>query len=187
MCRERLCFVVRLRRRELGGLGMLSVFLLLATFGCAAEEGLTSAQFDTEFPEPRWPSYLVDTQPEGLLEAARAAVRQSTGKCPLGLMQSGQTVHVLIQWGQDMEVWEAIKQAWAERGIEAHAVEYWEIMGMSKEEYEVQVKESLIHGDEAWKEIINFEIEYKQFFPQEIQKEFKVPLGDGYIRKEGFL
>ena len=187
MCRKLFCFVSRLRGQHLGGLGMLSLFVLLTSFGCAAEEGMTPAEVAGEYPAPRYPRYLVETQPEGLLEAARVAVRQPTGRSPLGVMQSGQTAYVLIQWGQDMEVFEAVKQAWAERGIEARELKVWEVMGWSKEEYEVKVSASLMHGNEAWKEIGNFEAAYKQFFPEEIQAEFKEPLGDGYIRKEGLL
>ncbi|MDA2934228.1 hypothetical protein MYX82_07780 [Acidobacteria bacterium AH-259-D05] len=180
-------FLLSPRSLNHGQLGILSFLLLLVSFGCAAEEVVTSVQPEGDYPLPRYPSYLVETQPEDLLEAARVAVRQPTGRCPLGMMESGQTVYVLLQWGQDMEVWEAIKQAWAERGVEARAIAVWEVMRMTQEEYEVKVQASLMHGNEAWKEIGDFEAEYKQFFPEEVQKEFREPLGDGYIRKRDLL
>ncbi|MDA2934231.1 hypothetical protein MYX82_07795 [Acidobacteria bacterium AH-259-D05] len=176
-------FVPWRRGREPGGLKMLSFFLLLVSFGCAAEEVATSVQPEGAYPLPRYPRYLVETQPEDLLEAARVAVRQPTGRSPLGKMESGQTVYVLIQWGQDMEVWEAIKQAWAERDIEAHTVGYWDIMGLTKEEYEARVEPNLVYGQQGWKELGNFETEYKPFFPEEIQKEFGESLGDAYVRQ----
>ncbi len=152
-------FVPGLRGRKLGGLGMLSFFLLLVIFSCAAEEVATSGQPEGNYPLPRYPRYLVEPQPDALLEAARVAVRQPTGRSPLGKMESGKTVYVMIQYGQDMEVWEAVKQAWAEKDIEARTVGYWDILGLTKEEYEARVEPSLVYGNQAWKELGNFETE----------------------------
>ncbi|MBI4464953.1 MAG: hypothetical protein HY647_09640, partial [Acidobacteria bacterium] len=121
------------------------------------------------------------------MKAARLAVRQPKGMSPLGMIESGKTVYVLLQWGQDMDVWEAIQQAWSEKGVDARPMYVWDVMGWSKEEYEAQVLPGLMHGNEAWKEIGTFEPEYKQFFPEAVQKEFEEPLGDGYIRKQGLL
>ena len=67
-------------------------------------------------------------------------------------MQPGQTVHVFVQWGQERPVWEAIRQAWAERGVEAHAVGFWEAIGISEEEYNRISSENATYGNEAWKE-----------------------------------
>ncbi|MBI4455707.1 MAG: hypothetical protein HY644_07395, partial [Acidobacteria bacterium] len=124
--------------------------VLLVGLGCARQK---EAQQEVTYPKPRYPKYLVNATKEGLLEAARLAVRQSGGMSPLGKMQSGQTVYVLLQWGQDLQVWEAMKQAWAERGVQAREMWMWDAMGMSREEYESKVKESLMHGNEAWKEL----------------------------------
>ncbi len=176
-------FVPGLGAGKLGGVGILSFFLLLVSFGCGAEEVATSGQPEGDYPLPRYPRYLVETQPEDLLEAARVAVRQPRGRSPLGKMESGQTVYVLIQWGQDMEVWEAIKQAWAEKGVEAHTVGYWDIMGLTKEEYQARIEPNLVYGHQGWKELGNFETEYKPFFPEEIRKEFGESLGDAYVRQ----
>lgn len=159
-------------------LWLISLSFLLATVGCSA-----SKQTQQEvYPSPRYPRYLVDTSQGNLLDAARLAVRQTSGRCPLGSMQSGQTAYVFIQWGQDMEVWDAVRQAWAERGVKAYTVGYWDILGMSKEEYESQLKPNLVYGNEAWKEIGNFRTEYMPFFPPAVQKEFGDPIGDYFVR-----
>ncbi|MBI4456746.1 MAG: hypothetical protein HY644_12720 [Acidobacteria bacterium] len=177
-------FAFWLKRSPFCGWGMLAFFLLIFGVSCARQK---EAQQEVTYPKPRYPKYLVNATKNDLLEAARPAVRQSAGRCPLGLMQSGQTVYVLLQWGQDLQVWEAIKQAWAERGVTAREMWMWDAMGMSKEEYEQKVQEGLMHGNEAWKELGNFEPVYRQFFPEEIRKEFKEPLGDGYIRSQHLL
>ena len=175
-------FVPGLRGRRLGGLRLLSFCVLLVSFGCAAEEVVTSGQPEGDYPLPRYPRYLVETQPEDLLEAARIAVRQPVGRSPLGKMSSGQTVYVTMQWGQDMEVWEAIKQAWAEKGVEARTFGYWDVLGQTKEEYEAEVEANLIYGHQGWMEIGRFDPVYKPFFPEEIQKEFGVNVGDRNMR-----
>jgi hypothetical protein len=87
-------------------------------------------------------------------------------------MQSGQRVHVLIEWGQDMEVWEAVKQAWAERGVQAETFEYWEVMGISKEEFEMSAEANAVYGNDGWKELGVFEPQYKAFFPEDIRESF---------------
>ncbi|MBI4456751.1 MAG: hypothetical protein HY644_12745 [Acidobacteria bacterium] len=173
-----------LKQSPFCGWGVLVFSLLVFGVSCARQK---EAQREEAYPKPRFPKYLVNAKKEELLEAARLAVRQSGGMSPLGKMQSGQIVYVLLQWGQDLQVWEAMKQAWAERGVQAREMWMWDVMGVSKQEYETKVQESLMHGNEAWKELGNFEPRYRQFFPAEVQKEFLEPLGDGYIRSHGLL
>ena len=155
------------------------VFLLVSLIGvsCSRQE-----EAEVDYPQPRFPRYLVNPNPDEMLNAARFAVRQPTGRSPLGRMQSGDTVHVLLQWGQDVDVWEAIQEAWAERGVEAHAVWYWEIMGISKEEYYERMDPNVAHGNEAWKELGNFRVDYKKYFPEGVQKQFGEPVTDVYLR-----
>ncbi|MBI4442082.1 MAG: hypothetical protein HY649_01760 [Acidobacteria bacterium] len=131
-----------------------------------------------QYPAPRYPRYLVKPNTENLLAAARFAVRQPTGRSPLGIAQSGQTVHVLLQWGQNMQVWDAIQKAWAERGVEAKALGYWEIMGIPKEEYDQRLQKNAPRGNEGWKEAgIFLRRDYRQYFPEEVQKEFGDTIG----------
>ena len=152
----------------------------LLSFSCSwpQEEAMTGAAY----PQPRYPRYLVNPDMDNLLSAARVAVRQPTGRAPLGKVQSGQDVYVLVQWGQDMQVWEAIKQAWAERGVEAHSVGIWEVMDLTKEEYDKGIEPEIVHGNEGWKEWgIFLRQDYKQYFPEDMQKQFGNPIVDFQI------
>lgn len=176
-------FLRSARFRLMGGIVCLVVTLI--AFSCSKKE---AAKTELAYPAPRFPRYLAHPGKEGLMKAARFAVRQSMGMSPLGKIESGKTVYVLIQWGQDMDVWEAVKQAWKERGVDARLMYMWDVMGLSKEEYEAKVKPGLMHGNEGWKEIGNFEPVYRQFLSKETQAEFALePLGDGYIRKNHLL
>jgi hypothetical protein len=149
--------------------------LTLASLGLLRTGVHLSAQVG-EYPAPRYPRYLVKPSAERLLQAARIAVRQPYGMSPLGKMQSGQKVHVFVEYTQDMQVWEAVRAAWAERGITAMLVPNWELMGMTKDAFEAQAKKSMIFGWEGWKEWGAFEPKYLAFLPTEVQKEWGPPL-----------
>lgn len=166
----------------------MGLLVFLSGMGCTAEDQPAQLQAE-EYPQPRYPHYLLNPSAEKLLDAARVAVRQPYGRSPLGKMESGQTAHVFLQYGQDMLVWEAVKQAWAERGVEAVAMGSWELVGMTKEEYEEHVKENLLYGHEAWQELGVFLPQYKLFFPEKERNEFGQPLTSSVLRKDlpGFL
>ncbi|MBI4442085.1 MAG: hypothetical protein HY649_01775 [Acidobacteria bacterium] len=135
-----------------------------------------------QYPAPRYPRYLVNPSSDLLLQAARFAVRQPVGRSPLGKAQPGQTAHVLTQWGQDMKVWEAVKTAWEERGVKAEAVWIWDVMGITKEEYDKRIESSIVYGNEGWKEAgIFLRQDYRKYFSEEIQKEFGNPIVDFQI------
>lgn len=131
-----------------------------------------------EYPTPRYPKYLVKFEPERLLRAARIAVRQQGGMTPLGKVQKGELVHIWVNLGQDMEVAEAIKQAWAELGVKAEVLGYWDVMEISKEEYLKRYESGMVRGNEAWKELGNFEQKYRVFFPEDIREQFGNSMGD---------
>ncbi len=139
------------------------------------------------YPRPAFPRYLVKPDPNQLLQAAQIAVRQVYGRAPLGKVQSGQTVHVFQEHQQDMAVWEAIKQAWADRGVTAVRIQPWELPGMTqaqmKQWAETEHPTNLIHGHEGWKELAFFEPAYLQFFPPDIQKSFGQPLSLYFLHK----
>jgi hypothetical protein len=135
------------------------------------------------YPAPRYPQFLVNPSKDQLMAAARIAVRQTEGYSPLGRAQKGETVHVFLHYSQEMDVWEAIKAAWAERGVKAVAVMGWEEVGMTKEAYEARAKANLIKGADGWKEWGAFEPEYIRFFPKEIQDSFGQPLASFWRRK----
>ncbi len=170
---------LRWARSRLPGAVVLLVIGLIA-FSCSKKE---PAKVEFSYPAPRFPRYLVRPNPDALLKAARVAVRQPTGRNPLGKIQPGQSVYVFTQWGQDDSVWDAIQKAWAEMGVEAHRVGYWETMGITKEEYDRRCKENAAYGNDAWKELGNFESEYKPFFPEDVRKQFGNPITNEYLRE----
>jgi hypothetical protein len=159
----------------------LGVSLALLGFGAAAQESVRQTM---DYPAPRFPRYVVQPNPKDLLEAARFAVRQTSGNSPLGKIEKGQDVYVITEWGQDPQVWDAIAKAWAERGVTAHAIGYWEVMGIGKEEY-FRLAEKNVHrgADGGWMELGNFRIAYRQYFPESIRKSFgERPLTAEYLR-----
>ncbi len=136
----------------------------------------------TPIPAPVYPRYLLKTSANELMAAARLAVRQPYGRSPLGKMQSGQRAYCLIQYGQDKNVWEAIRQAWAERGVEGIALGAWELMGQTEAEYNAHVEQNLLHGDEAWQELGVFRPVYQPFFPPGVK--FKEAYTSAVVRKD---
>jgi hypothetical protein len=92
-------------------------------------------------PPPAFPSYLKkpDTVDQ-LMPQARAAVRQTGGRTPLGLADPGK--HVLIVVGEirdsqpTMMVQEAIKRAYEERGVKCTILTVWDMLGLSEKEYQ---------------------------------------------------
>ena len=170
-------FLYSTRSLLTGAIVLLLVNLI--SVSCSRQE---EARTKVDYPQPRFPRYLAKPDKASMLAAARFAVRQPVGRSPLGLVESGQTVHVLLQWGQDLNVWEAIQEAWAERGVEAHPMWVWDVLGISKEEYHKRMDAVAAHGNQAWKELGNFRGEYKKYFPEEIQQQFGEPFTDPYIR-----
>src|SRR5207237_10895992 len=86
------------------------------------EQGLVGPGTTTPVPPPAFPSYLKRPDSvEQLMPQARAAVRQTGGRAPLGLVEPGK--HLLIVVGEirdsrpDMMVQAAIKRAMEERGV----------------------------------------------------------------------
>ncbi|MQA92641.1 MAG: hypothetical protein GEU90_20870, partial [Gemmatimonas sp.] len=151
--------------------------------GGLAGLGLVSAQAPAGdgYPKPAYPRYLVKPTKDQLLEAARIAVRQVYGRAPLGKLQRGQTVHVFHQWAQNPDVWEAVKEAWAERGVTAVAIPPWTLTGLTEAEYKEWGKTDLIYGHQGWKEIGVFEPAYMPFLPEDLKKEFGRQLSDYFI------
>jgi hypothetical protein len=166
------------RSCKLGLLGCL--ILALASVSCSKKE---APKAELAYPAPRFPRYLVHPNDGELLRAARVAVRQSVGRSPLGKMQSGQAVYVFAHGGMEMKVWDALKQAWSEKGVEAHLMMPWEVMGISKEQFEQGTKE-LPRGNEGWKEVAFFRGEYLKFFPEDLQKQFGKAYNDADLRRK---
>lgn len=171
----------------IGSLAVLAVTGLLRP--TPAEVSAAASQPSEEYPKPRYPKYMLKASAEELLPAARIAARQTSGRTPLGKIQSGQTIHVFLPYGQEMNIWEAIRRAMEERGVKAIAHGNWELMGMTKEKFNEHVKKNLVYGGEAWQEMGIFRPEYQQYFSPSVQKEFSKAFTSQVLRGDlsGYL
>ena len=104
------------------------------------EFGLIGPGTTKPVPPPAFPSYLKKPDSiDQLMPQARAAVRQTGGRTPLGLVDPGK--HVLIVVGEvrdskpNMMVQEAIKRAYEERGVKCTILTMWEVLGLSEAEF----------------------------------------------------
>lgn len=156
--------------RRLGIVLFGVIFLSLST------TSMLIAQDQGPYPEPRFPKWMAEPTKDDLLKAARYAVRQTEGYSTLGNAEKGMTVHVFTDYRQDMDVWNAIKQAWAERGVEAVLVHGWEVMDMSEDEYKKRAEANMITAKDGWKEYGVFDPIYMPYIPSDIQEEIGQPL-----------
>ncbi|OFV96187.1 MAG: hypothetical protein A3F68_04995 [Acidobacteria bacterium RIFCSPLOWO2_12_FULL_54_10] len=171
-----------LRTRKSGSIWAVKAVLLTSLLASGVSL-MAQTQAREQYPRPAYPRYLVKPSKDRMLQAARIAVRQVYGRSPLGKIQSGQTVHAFLEHQQDMAVWEAVKQAWAERGVKAFAVRAWELPGMTETDFNQWAKSNLIYGKEGWKELGYFEPDYIQFFSADVQKTFGKPLSLYFLLK----
>lgn len=135
-----------------------------------------------DYPSPAYPLYMAEPNEEGLVHAARVAVRQTSGRSPLGIAEPGTTLHIIPQLDQDPLVQRAFDTAFAERDIEVEWIGVWELMGMTEEEFRKQARDNLILGEEGWQELGVFRTEFQQYFPEEIQAEFPEAFTSQVIR-----
>lgn len=159
--------------------GVCVAGLSIAVGGCDQEADRTAPapeQSAGGYPAPRFPKFVAQPTDADLLAAARVIVRQPHGLAPLGTAQPGQTVHVILQYQQDMRVWKAVQQAWAERGVKAIGVPMSTVAGMSKPEYAAKVTSTLLRGQDGWKELGVFDPIYMPYLPAAVQKEIGTPL-----------
>ncbi|HTF92999.1 MAG TPA: hypothetical protein VK632_08130, partial [Verrucomicrobiae bacterium] len=97
--------------------------------------GLAGAQEKGKYPAPRFPSYVRPAKSiEDVMPFARAAVRQTGGRTPLGLVEKGQTVALFTEPTADDMVMQAIKRAYEERGVKVQIVPEHQLLGVSKED-----------------------------------------------------
>ena len=90
-----------------------------------------------EVPQPVYPSYLSRPKSvEEMLPKARAAVTQTGGFSPYGAVKPGEKVLLVLSWYAERMVYEAIKQAFAERNIDARIVYENELVGIEKADIE---------------------------------------------------
>src|SRR5215470_5086488 len=88
-----------------------------------------------KYPSPRFPSYLRPPKSiEDVMPFARAAVRQTGGRTPLGLVEKGTSTLIVSEVKADPMIMQAIKRAFEERGVKAYIVSENELLGVSKED-----------------------------------------------------
>ena len=88
----------------------------------------------TSYPAPRFPSYVKPPKSiDDVMPFARAAVRQTGGRTPLGLVEKG-TVLIVVEPDAEEIVLQAIKKAYEERGVKVQMVPQHELAGVKKEE-----------------------------------------------------
>jgi hypothetical protein len=154
-------------------------FTLLATLvaaSCSDREPTGLQKFD--YPEPRYLRSLVSPSPSELLAAARIVVKQPYGMAALAKAQPGWTVHIFLPFGQDMNTFRAIQQAWAERGIKAIPVQPWEVTGETPAIFKQRLQEAgaILHGEQGFKEPAHFDAKYYPYLPPEARKETGHPI-----------
>jgi len=112
---------------------MISLGLAVSVF--AAEKG--------KYPPPRFPSYLQPPKSiEDVMPFARAAVRQTGGRTPLGLAEKGMTVAIFSEPTAEEMVLQAIKRAYEERGVKVQMVPEHVLLGVGKEDALKAIKAS---------------------------------------------
>jgi hypothetical protein len=113
--------------RKLGVAVFLVMLIPSANFASAAES--------KNYPPPRFPSYVRPPKSiEDVMPFARAAVRQTGGRTPLGLVEQGQTVAIFTEPTAEEMVMQAIKRAYEERGVKIQIVPEHQLLGVSREE-----------------------------------------------------
>src|SRR5713226_4660265 len=103
---------------------LISVLLLSVNHGKAAES--------VKYPPPRFPSYVKPPKSiEDVMPFARAAVRQTGGRTPLGLVEKGMTVAIFTEPNAEDMILQALKRAFEERGVKAYIVSEHELLGVN--------------------------------------------------------
>src|SRR5918996_2533234 len=98
-----------------------AVFLL--SMVSVAFASLLSGAENTKYPAPRFPSYLKPPKSiDDVMPFARAAVRQTGGRTPFGLVEKGMTTLIVTEISADAMVLQAVKRAFEERGVKVYIV-----------------------------------------------------------------
>jgi hypothetical protein len=107
---------------------LLAGFLLISGSPVLAAEA-------TKYTPPRFPSYVKPPKTiDDIMPYARAAVRQTGGRTPLGLVEKGTLIALITEPVADESVLQAIVRAYKERGVEARIVPEHELAGVDREE-----------------------------------------------------
>lgn len=110
---------------------VLSVFALVF---CLAAVPLMAKE-STKYPTPRFPSYVKPPKSiDDIMPFARAAVRQTGGRTPLGLVEKGTLIGLITEPIADDVVLQAIVRAYKERGVEARIIPEHELAGVGRDD-----------------------------------------------------
>jgi hypothetical protein len=127
------------------------------------------------YPTPRWPSYLRRvSSAEELISHARKTVLNTAayGGIGLGVLQSGDEVMIVPDTTAEDLVVDAVVRALAERGIRAHIVPNYLLVGVSKEDAElIRRKTEIRSAQEGFMEAKYYWIE-RVFAKPEVPKEW---------------
>ena len=125
---------------EVGMKRWIAFLIMIVSFGL---NGSAPGAEKTKYPPPRFPSYLKPPKSiEDVMPFARAAVRQTGGRTPLGLVEKGMTVAIFTEPAAEDMVMQAIKRAYEERGVKVQIVPEHQLLGVTKEEAIKAVKAS---------------------------------------------
>src|SRR5262249_42267811 len=88
-----------------------------------------------KYPTPRFPSYLKPPKSiDDVMPYARAAVRQTGGRTPLGLVEKGTATMIVAEASADPMIMQAIKRAIEEGGGKRYVGGEHELLGMNRED-----------------------------------------------------
>jgi hypothetical protein len=112
----------------------MRAMLFLSIVSVAFASALSGGE-STKYPAPRFPSYLKPPKSiEDVMPFARAAVRQSGGRTPFGLVEKGTATLIVTEVHADAMVLQAIKRAFEERGVKVYIVSENELLGVNRED-----------------------------------------------------
>jgi len=116
---------------------------------------LLGAAENAKYPTPRFPSYLKPPKSiDDVMPFARAAVRQTGGRTPLGLVEKGTAALIVTEVGADPMVMQAIKRAYEERGVKIYVVSEHELLGVNKEDALKAIRSSRWYtGEQGYMEV----------------------------------
>jgi hypothetical protein len=111
------------------------IFVIVFAFWLVVTVDSMDAGESQKFPAPRFPSYLKPPKSiDDVMPFARAAVRQTGGRTPLGLVEKDTAALIVTEVGADPMVMQAIKRAYEERGVKISIVSEHELLSVNKEE-----------------------------------------------------
>jgi ribosomal protein L7Ae-like RNA K-turn-binding protein len=111
-------------------------YLIVVAFAVLAAAILAADAADKgNYPPPRFPSYLKPAKSvDDVMPYARAAVRQTGGRTPLGLVEKGSATLIVAEASADPMVMQAIRRAFEERGVKVYIVGEHELLGVSRDD-----------------------------------------------------